>query len=424
MSNSTNTTAFRFQMLLMPLANITIRSLSLLSRFALLVYLSRYFSLEEIGTYGLITAVVLITVALSDLGFGSYVGRELSGAETRTQLSLLFANASTLLITTPLIIVVIVFLQKSSLLSIDNSIIFYLILIFEIACNMFYSALVAVQRPLTSNIVVFVRSSLWVFPVIIIGLLYPSTRSLRIVLIAWLTGSLFALLCSVSFFSHLRVHIKTALIGALPKIKDGFSVSLPLWFAAASGISAQYADRFVIERLLGLDYVGIVTIFWTIANVVQILTSTCITFVFQPKLIISHNNLDKPAFRAQLGRTLLEAGIFSGGLSILLVAVFPYIAAGIGHGAILNYTYLFPFVMLASFLRIFSDCFYVALYAIRYDKGLWAPNVLALVISVTLNIVLIPIAGFLAVVLVSNLVALAGVMLRAFLLVLRLKETW
>jgi O-antigen/teichoic acid export membrane protein len=80
--------------------------------------------------------------------------------------------------------------------------------------------------------------------------------------------------------------------------------------------------------------------------------------------------------------------------------------------------------MLNSFLRILSDCFYVALYAIRYDKGLWAPNVLALVISVALNIVLIPIAGFLAVVLVSNLVTLATVMLRAFLLVLRLKETW
>jgi len=58
-------------------ASLMFRALSMVGKFALLVYMAKEMALEDVGIYGLVTASVMWLVAVTGLDFHNYCLREL-----------------------------------------------------------------------------------------------------------------------------------------------------------------------------------------------------------------------------------------------------------------------------------------------------------------------------------------------------------
>ncbi|SYZ74697.1 conserved membrane hypothetical protein [Candidatus Zixiibacteriota bacterium] len=370
--------------------NIILRAATMASKFILLLYMARYLTPEDLGSFGLITVTIGIAVYVLGMDFYVYSGRELLknvNVMTASMLRDQFIFHGTIyIIGLPLLI--IPFLGGILPWNLIGWI--YLILIMEHISQESYRILITLSRATTANLILFLRSGIWVYAAIIFGLLIPSLNNVQFILISWMVG----VACSIAAAVYALRRYAWHNIGKVPIdwtwIKRGASISLPFFIGTIALMGVQYMDRYFIQSYYGEAKVGIYTFYAQLANALQIFMASGVLSLIYPKLIASYQSGDRINYRIMKFKMI--KGVLIGGLAIavILSITVPIIVNLLGRPHYSEFLSLFWILLGSAMTLTVSYIPHYMLYAQHRDKTIVRATLISCVTAIILNFLLVP----------------------------------
>lgn len=319
---------FKQHSMLHSLVLMAMRSLLLVIKFLLTLFITHYLNFEALGFFGLLSAAGVM--APSILGFGIMYG-VIRHAVTKTmseitQEIMFYGKFISVLYAVLLVICCVYGIIYDQLVLITLSI---FIVFFEHINSEFYGLFLNMSRPFFANFVNFIRAALWALFYMVGAYFYPEWQNINMLLIFWLVGSVISVLCygmqfyfiqtidssdkyTISFYKHLVALIKESKIG----YAYNFFTTL-----------SQYADRYIITAVLGLELAGVYIFFWQIYSALSNLLLTGVIQIYRPKLVRAFKEKDiayGDLFKACLKKSVILSSIFAVTMIVLLSIFIPY----------------------------------------------------------------------------------------------------
>ncbi|MGZ3411337.1 MAG: lipopolysaccharide biosynthesis protein [Xanthobacteraceae bacterium] len=376
-----------------PLILMALRVANTAAKFLLALYTARYLGLADLGVYGLLVGGTILTPALLGLGTGDWVMRQIV---TMSHADALAA------ITTRLALPVVMHAIVQPLLWILNGALGTpvpwplvamcgLILMMEHVANDASDLLIARNRALLANVLMFLRGGLWPIPIIVWGLLDPTARTLNCLLLGWIGGlTLLWLIMAVHVAMHQRWHHMRL---RWRWLASGIGRSLPFYIKDMAAAASLHLDRFLISLFLGLELTGVYTLFWSITNVVHNLTVYSVVHPQVRTLIAAREQADDAAFQTAERRILIEASYWTAALALGAAIFAPILFPLLDRPALQHNVPIFFLILIATLMRIGADCYGFMLLVLHRDHAIAVISVAGAITSAALNVVLIPLFG-------------------------------
>ncbi|MES2680265.1 MAG: polysaccharide biosynthesis C-terminal domain-containing protein [Bacteroidota bacterium] len=366
--------------------NLFIRGLTILSRFILLFCFGKFFSTDDLGTYGIFYTTVNLCLMTLGLDFYTFSNREVLYAETKDRFSVLRNQLLFYLFTYAVFLLPMLLIFTYGVIPIKYVVFFYIILVFEHLSQEFYRLFTILSFPILANWLLFLRNGLWVVILIIVYWLFGINEySLSVVFIGWMIGS--GLSVVIGFYKVIRLY------GGYPAGRiekswfySGIKTSALYFLSTIALITIDNLNRYLIKYWCGLSKVGVFTFFSQISNIINVIIFTLFIMVIYPKLVEAANSNDREGFFRLKNELLKKVVVYSFSIGVLLIVfIFPmlYFINKPEYYAELNTFYLL--VISTIFLNISLVNHYV-LYAFKKDSSLLYSTLIGAVASVLLNL--------------------------------------
>lgn len=369
--------------------NLSLRFVTLASKFVLMLFMARYLRPEDLGVYGILSASIAISLYFLGLDFYVFNTREIIAQDeihqTRLIRDQLACHALTYVIVLPLLMVVFL----SGILSREYMLWFYLLLVLEHLSQESGRLFITLSRPLVANVVYFLRSGAWIYFVIGFYFLGKGGGNLPVILMGWSAG----VLSSIALSLHALRRMPWGKVRKEPIdwtwIRRGVFVAMPFLGGTIALRAIEYGDRYFIQYFLGEAMVGVYTFYISFANVVQVFVITGIIQILHPEIIGSfkQNQLDKyrrlirkMGYLSFFAAVLVAAGIVAGIQPVLRL---------VGKSVYSNHVSVLWILLGSSVVAIVGSVPNYALYVRGRDKSIFLANVLALAVSLAGNATLV-----------------------------------
>lgn len=370
---------------------LILRGLTLASRFLLSLLLARMLPAEELGEYGLVTAVLAYALLALGLEFYSFMYREMVPAPPERRVQIIADEAALGGLSFLTIALLTVMAVLGGLISAKLVLWFLLILATEHVSLEATRFLVITSRPVKAYVTVFLRGGVWVYALAALMYLVPSTRSFEAVLISWALGGLSSVLFAAAAMSNLPWNGLRGRSTDWAWVRQGLKIARPFMVTAGGAQILTYVDRFIIDEFQGRETLGIYTFYSTIAIGLLSLGAS-VSHQYLPKVIAGYNE-SPTAYRASLRTFLLAlAGITITVVAISGLAIKPLLLLA-GLGTYAASVSVFWLMLPGVLLRVLSDVPSYALYAAHADRNLLYCNLFSAIVSIALNFLLIPRLG-------------------------------
>lgn len=379
--------------------NIGLRLSTLAAKFGLTFYMARYLDLADMGAYGLIFGAIMVFSVALGFRLDYSVSRDIVGVSSDKALCMMRDQALFYALNYLLLAIVILLLILFPIEEWSPRILLYL-LILAVAdgfATISYANMNSLERPLLANFILFIRAGIWIFPVALMGIAYPTWRTLDHVMWFWVGGTVLSLMITLWCWRKLpwSLALKTPIdwqwLGA------GVRKGLPIWLGSIGLFGGFYIDRFIVGHYLGLDYAGVATFYLSFAaSLVTLIQSGVLSFTY-PRLIKFHRDQEHDAFRQEVRKAHRQVGVFAGLIVGVLSFGVPLLAQFFGQPKLLEHMPTFWLIMGGIWIRANAETLNYILYARHQDKAVWVGNLLFLLPGLLGNIILIPLVGFLGV---------------------------
>ena len=373
------------------LINISLRALSLSGRFLLLMYISKKFSIEQLGVFGLFNTSILIGIQILGFDYYSFSTREIlsnSKHPQRVVLNQFYFHVMIYLILIPLFALAFssyTFIPKRYLAF------FIIILILEHIGAELYRLLLTLKASLLASISLFIRSSLWVFLLVLLFEAKFLSLQFEYILLSWLCGCLVAILGPARF---ILVHYKWREddFGFNRSLMmKGLRISLPFFACTILLKALEYSNRYILDYFGSKAEVGVYFFFSNFAGVLSIGVFTLVTMVQFPRLIELSANENRTEYLSYLKSfktdTLKYTVIL---IPIILVVILP-IAFVLGKIEILKGYFLSYLIMVATNVLICFGYFtHYALYCNKSDIAILTSNAVGASVNLIFCYLLVP----------------------------------
>ena len=224
-----------------------------------------------------------------------------------------------------------------------------------------------------------------------IGLLYPETRTLEFLLLGWLGMLILSALIVVGLAipEERWRHLQPRPLSLLRELHGTFALCVK----DVSSMVSLFLDRFLISMFVGLELTGVYTLFWSIANVVHSLTVYGVLQAQLPQMVATAQTRDPAKVRALERHLQFETVTWSLLLALAAAIVTPFMIPYLHQPLVDDYLPLFWVVLLATLLRIAADGYGFALLALHRDNAIAVIAVAGGIVSASLNLMLLPLAG-------------------------------
>ena len=237
------------------------------------------------------------------------------------------------------------------------------------------------------------------FFVIFVFHFFELFRELWVVLALWVFGAFSAFLLGFFWLFKLllisRLFFASIFLKGLGYYAGVVGKSFFVFGAMLLNALVIYSDRFIVAGLLGVDYVGVYTFYWSIVNALVVLVSATVIQSYYPKLTRVVSSVDDFSKLVKLFyRSALIFIIFISPLiyiSVLLVIDF------VGDVAIRDGFYIFGPLLFGAALKVFSESSFYIIYSAGLDKGLFYRMLLVFAVSVVFSFVSVSALGFIGV---------------------------
>lgn len=367
--------------MLVRLSSITLRGMTLASKFLLIFFLARFLEPAELGLYGLL--VVTVGYALYFLGFDFYAftTREILSRQREEWGGLLKDQGvlSLLLYGVFLPLFSLIFIR--GLLPWNLAGWFFVLVVLEHLTQELSRLLVAISDQLLASALLFLRSGLWGIAVTALMLHEPQARSLVTVLGAWATGGAIALLVGANRIRQLEIagwnkQIDWHWIG------KGLRTAIPLLLATLAIRALFTLDRYWFEALAGLQIVGAYVFFMGMSNaLISFLDAGVFSFMY-PRLIGAYQQRRPAAFSGVMGQLLVQTICASAAFAVLAMLAIDPLLAWLHKPLYVAQRDLFTWIFLATIIYALSMVPHYGLYAQGRDRPIIQSHVAGLLVFV------------------------------------------
>ncbi|MCK5538190.1 MAG: oligosaccharide flippase family protein [Bacteroidales bacterium] len=296
----------------------------MLAKFLLIIYIGKYLSIDELGEYGLFVTTITIAIYFLGLDFYTYNTREILAKDKNERLPLIrdqfIFHLLVYVIVLPLLLTVFTF----GLIATEFIIYFYLILVFEHLSQELYRLYTTLQKPIFANFLLFMRTGLWVYAVIVLWYLnVEGMMNLKTVWYGWAVGSFISIIIGIVYLK--RDYDFKSLTEKIDWywIKNGVKVSIPFFIGTLAYKVIEFSDRYMIDYYMTKADVGIYTFYGSIANTMQTIVFTLVIMIYYPKMIELYKNSRIDAFNKMTNKFFWEVLIYSI-ITILGIVLFIY----------------------------------------------------------------------------------------------------
>lgn len=377
------------------LGHLALRSSTLVLRFVLTFYIVKALGYEASGAYGLAVGAIGIVPAAVGWGLNYFTARDVIGIERREAMSRVKTR---LLVTTGSLagctwVALVAMRAFGAEWHAFYGYVIVLIWLETYALDM-HMPLLAIEKASEANILVFVRSALWVPVLIGLAALWPALRTLDTVFGFWIASHLLAALLLVYFLRRTSLRDLLALPVQGEWLRSRLRRSWSIYLSDISLVGTLYADRYVVSYLLGITVTGLYTFYWSLTNALQTLVTTAVVQVLFPRVYKSLAG-GTEAFVATLRRETAKVAAICMGLGICLLA-FGEVASRFlpPHGDIPNARWVFVLLTAAAMIRTVSEMLNTGLTTLRKDNHYALLNIVGVVLSLSLAYGLISALGF------------------------------
>jgi O-antigen/teichoic acid export membrane protein len=370
---------------------LILRGLTLSSRFLLSLLMARMLSLDELGQYGLITAVLAFALLALGLEFYSHTLRELVPASPTRRAQII---ADQIALATVMFLVVGVFTGTAALSGLFPSRLapwFLLILATEHISLEATRILIITSRPVRAYVGVFLRGGIWVYAIAVLMFSDPSTRSLETVLAWWALGGASSIVFAAVSLLDLPWRDLRNKRPDWYWIYKGLLTARPFMLTATGALTISYVDRLIIDWFAGRGPLGIYTFYSTI-SIGLLSFGASVSHQFLPKIISAHA-AGTDAFRKVVRSFFWSLFGIAGGMIVLAGGLILPVLAALQLTQYAQSAGVFFVMLPAVLLRTLADVPSYVLYAARADGKLLICNLGSAGISVLLNVALVPILG-------------------------------
>lgn len=361
--------------------------------------MGKFLGLGEMGTYGLVSAYVAVSIPLIGMRLEYVASRQIVNADEkrtaliiRDQIVFYIINYGALSIAVGFIC--LVFADKISI----SFVIYTLLLsILEGIATITSNNIIALHRPILSTVLFFIRSSLWVIPAILLGYFYPEYRNADVIFLLWLAGILLSLIGTIFFFRYLPWKQVLGQSIDWVWIKSSLRITSPIWFGAICMALASNIDRFVVEVFEGREMVGINSFYSSLTVAIPALLGSGVYGFGYPRLIKFHKENDHIQFKKTYRDMFIQAALGAGVLSLFILAIIPFYARAAGRPEFLEHIFVLALLLTGMWIKSVTETIYYIMYARHQDKEIWIGNFIFLIPAALLNFVLVQNFGFIGI---------------------------
>jgi O-antigen/teichoic acid export membrane protein len=375
--------------------NAFLRLIPLAAKLVLTLYMGRYFSLSEMGAYGLVlSSTVILTIILGEQ-LDYVVNRDIVGAapvvvmqKMRDEALLYFANHIALFLLTLLG-------WAWRLFDVPPALLFgiFALSVLENVAAAIYGHLNALNRQVFANALFFVRAGLWVLPVVALGFFDPAYRTAVAIIVCWGCGVALSLLGALWGLRWLpwREGLRRPVDWVW--LKQSLRKTGPVWIGSVGFACGAYIDRYIAAGYLDLKAVGLITFYTSFTGALFAIMHSGVLAFSGPRLVQFHKDGDVDGFwleARQAGVQVVGGTALLALLTFLVVPLFGFLA---DRPIYYEKAGLLGLLLIATWIRGSADVFYNILFARHQDRAVWLGNLLFLIPALGCNMILVPLMG-------------------------------
>jgi O-antigen/teichoic acid export membrane protein len=241
--------------------------------------------------------------------------------------------------------------------------------------------LISLGHSVAANALLFLRTTVWVFPLVIVGYIYPQTRVINALWFAWLGGLGLYFICLLFFI--LRWPLKSF-------SEEGFHYDWifhniangkMIYFNDLCVVGLMFSDRFIINHFLGLKRAGQYVYFLSFGYAIYNLCLTSISQIYTPKMVLFFKNNDIRGWKKTISYATSMSVVFSVFSSVFIFGLLFYLNRKLAMAGGSGLFVLFPIICLFSTLKIVSETFNFGIYAMKRDRLLSYINIFSFVLN-------------------------------------------
>lgn len=397
-------------------ANAILRGLSLGARFIIIVILARALGPAEFGIFTLVMTTEIVAILILGFEINAYSRREIVNAKSpldqlrhiRDQITI----TSLLGLGAPIIIYGV---ALARILPVDLVPLITIVTFFDLLSQEGIRALYALQRVIMANIIYFVRSSAWVFLIVGLFFLSPSSITIKSTLSIW-AGFSFSAIC-LFFWSLRAMPWRPVLRSSVDWqwIRHGFGVAAPFFVSTLFVSVLSYLPRYILFYLRGDAETGIFGLYAGIAVGIVNLLSTITIPAGIAQAVYAFKHHGQAAFAEKMGRLWIHSAVLTAVLSLGLVIFFPLILPFVGREHYPMDWILLLLLIAANAAQVASMIAQTALYAKHRDKEILVMTIMAGLTSAVLQYVFTYFGGMrgMAVAMVISMLLLTAALMAA-----------
>jgi O-antigen/teichoic acid export membrane protein len=373
---------------------LSFRGVSTVAKLVLALYTARFLGLADLGVYGLITAAATLTPALLGFGLTDWVARQIVLIERAKAVGYIAARLA-LSLGTHFVFQPVLWTANWALGSpVPNSLAMFIapILLLEHLASDAHDLIVARGHVVLVSVLQLIRAGLWPFVVVAIGIAYPETRTLAMILLGWLAGLTLMWLILVAQL-WIGERWRSVFATRFSLLLGGIRQSLPLYVRDITGTAGLFLDRYIISILLGLELTGVYTFFWSVANVVHGMIISVVVQPYTPTLIKAAVHTDASRWHVAERNLRVEAVWWTIGLSFAAGAALMLLMPLLQRPTLEAHLAIFWLVLLATWARIAADGYGFVLLALHRNTAILIASICGAVGSIAFNFVLVPLLG-------------------------------
>ncbi|MFQ6178961.1 lipopolysaccharide biosynthesis protein [Bacillus paranthracis] len=372
--------------------NIIIRGLTLLSRFILIFFIAKYLTPNELGVFGIFSVTVNLSVLLIGLDFYMYSTREIINSPKGSHSGIIKTQFVFHLVSYCIFLPVLSLIFYLDILESQYLVIFLLLVIFEHISQELYRIYSALEKPITANILLFIRSASWIYILILIFIFNKESRNLDLIWIFWIGGSFVSIVCGVLWLKN-QLDFKCIKNIDFRWIKKGVIRSIPFFIATIALKGIEFSDRYILKFYYDDGMVGIYTFFINISNVIPVFIFSGISMFLYPKIIRFYNEKKYDEYYKNLKKMTLYSTYSAVVLSIIMIILLKVIIILLGKNDYEQYDKIFYIMLMTSFVSVLGQVPNYILYAKKKDKEILFSTLMGFIASLILNFIFIPIYG-------------------------------
>ena len=377
-------------MLKTSILSLTLRGLTLISKFVLLLFIARFLTPDELGIWGLMNVTIAMSLLFLGLDFYIFNTREILSMDVIDRVPMIrdqiVFHSLVYLVALPLLLGVF-FIKLIAWKYVGW---FYGLLILEHISQESYRLLITLSRPTVANCALFLRSGIWVFAAIGAAYYSENLRSLTTFWSLWIVGVVVSIGLSIYVLRHMPWRDGLSKPIDWDWLKKGVRVALPFFMATMSFMGIQFADRYFLQYFWGEATGGIYTFYANITNTIHTFIVTGIVMIIYPRLVEAYQKKEFDRYKS-LMRTM-SFGIVGGLIVLVPIAalLIDPVLELVGKQVYAEQSSIFTIMLGTITILCLSYIPHYALFVRHRDRTIIISTIIALVVAMVANGILVP----------------------------------